>query len=254
MNKGGLVAILLLLSAVQAVSTSIVAVRTTDNATIAIDSAFLHISNGKAVSTQHRCKIFRYDRTVFAAAGLATYEDFDVYAAAMTASRSFAPLEQRVKRFEVDMIKRLPPVMERIRSKDVKSFEQLLHKGGVLQTVFATMESGVPALAYDTFQMKLRAGHGLEFTASSRICPKDCDRGNIMFVALGANAAIDQYLKRGGKILNPAEPIPFLLRMMSLEFKDDPIEVSPPVSVLILDRFGLHWDKGASGACPDPLP
>ena len=76
-----------------------------------------------------------------------------------------------------------------------------------------------------------------------------------MFVALGANAAIDKYLKREGKILNPSEPIPFLLRMMNLvEVKDDPIEVSPPVSVLILDRFGLHWDKGASGACPDPLP
>ncbi len=249
-----LVPILLLLSAMQGVSTTIVAVRTTDNATIAIDSAFLYIANGKAVSTQHRCKIFRYDRTVFAAAGLATYEDFDVYAAARAASRSFAPLDQRIKRFEADIMKRLPPVMERVRRKDEKSFEQLLHSGGVLQTVFVTMESGAPALAYEIFQMKLRADHGLEFTASSRICPKNCDQGDATFVALGANVAIDKYLKRGGKILNPDRPIPFLLRMMNLEVKDDPVEVASPFSVLILDRFGLHWDKGAAGACPDPLP
>jgi hypothetical protein len=253
-SKGALIAILLLFSPMQGVSTTIVAMRTIDNATIAIDSSFTYISNGRVVSTQHRCKIFRYDRTVFAAAGLATYEGFDVYASARTASRSFDPLDQRIKRFETDIMKRLPPVMERVRSKDVKSFEQLMHAGPVLQTVFATMESGVPALAYETFQMKVRADRGLEFAASGRICPTECDQRDAMFVALGANAAVDKYLKRGGKILNPDEPIPFLLRMMNLEFKDDPIEVSPPVSVLILDRFGLHWGKGASGACPDPLP
>lgn len=125
-----LVPILLLVSATQAVSTTIVAVCTTDNATIAIDSSFSYV-DGKAVSTQHRCKIFRYDRTVFAAAGLATYEDFDVYAAAGAASRSFAPLDQRIKRFEADMMKRLPPAMERVRKEDVKSFEQPLHAGGL---------------------------------------------------------------------------------------------------------------------------
>ena len=126
-----LVPILLVVSATQAVSTTIVAVRTTDNATIAIDSSFSYVSDGRAVSTQHRCKIFRYDRTVFAAAGLATYEDFDVYAAARAASRSFAPLDHRIKCFEADMMKRLPPVMEGVREKDVKSFEQLLHAGGL---------------------------------------------------------------------------------------------------------------------------
>lgn len=90
---------LALLLASSVFATSIVALRSPDNATIVADSSFTYFQNGKPVTSRHQCKLFKYGYTIFAAAGLATYEGFDVHVPAKAASERIVPLEQRVEGF-----------------------------------------------------------------------------------------------------------------------------------------------------------
>jgi hypothetical protein len=61
------------------------------------DSSFTYFQNGKPVTSRHQCKLFKYGYTMLAAAGLATYEGFDVHVPPTPLARESCPLSRELK-------------------------------------------------------------------------------------------------------------------------------------------------------------
>lgn len=223
-----------------AYSTTIIALRTDEEAYVAADSKIAAVDGSQPT---HGCKLKVIGDVVFASAGLLkeTKGPYDIQETARQAIEAGGTLEEIVTRFKAEVFHVYPAVLQHLRQADIQAYSTLLWKRAIIQTVFVHAQSGVIHMASLSFQPS-DASAAATIKTTSVECPGPTCPGALMVGVLGENSAVVQRLDREPTIWRDEQIVPALNHLIDLQALATPDFVSPPVAIISVAKGGqVSW-------------
>jgi hypothetical protein len=231
--------------------TTVVAVRTPDFVILAADSRVLQGSAGELKG----CKIERVGNAFISHAGL--FRDpstgWDLRQDVRNAVNRGGSLRSIADRFVALTQPMLTTAVARLRTVDPKYFLQYCEGKHTPEVVFAQMENDVPSLSLRSFLIETRDGKVTVSLDPAIDCPGNCPTG-MTDVTLGNHDVADKIYAATPHFWRVNGFVRGIDKLIMSESDANPKEVFPPISILVLDKTGAHWERDHQGLCPDIEP
>lgn len=233
-------------------ATTLIGVRQPGVMVISIDS---YVRDSGA--SGRACKIYKTGSTYFAIAGL--YRDsnrsFDVRTlVAEGLSSTNQQLHSRQKfQAEVSNVERLVNAALQIELNQTEkenpvAFAETEKTPEPVSILLATIRNGVPCAASLGFQVMAPSPKITKVVRHA--CPGDCPDGHAVFY-FGVTSDVRDYLKNPNSSL--LEPPLLASTLVGIGIKENPAEVSGPITTLELSKNGVKWISNEVG-CPVIVP
>jgi hypothetical protein len=238
---------LLLCCSVDALPTTVVAIRTPTDVFIAADSLAAFLS----AAPQSVCKIYQIGSDFLAVAGIDhdPITQFNVSIAVAKAISGKQGFNNKFAAARKSIIPALRAEMLNLRSTRLNEFEFAKNQG--VSMILAGVEGQVPFAIGQSFKISLGPNGDIGITQSKiQRCPGiECPNGNLL-IKMGQMDAIDRYLATL-KTKEQGDAESFARKLVQLEI-DDPEEkklVGAPIDVLRISTKGPDWRTQKAG-CP----
>ena len=233
-------------------ATSIICIRSPESIVIAADS-MLTVKNGeKTGAVQSECKIRQAGDSFFTLSGL--YKDpvreFDVIRIINDSLNINKKLSQGADAVAARVSADLLVEINRLKSESSDDYNTIKTRGGVLTSILlAGFENGKAEVIFLKFKPAVAATGETVIKIERNSCPGDCNPENVQAFYLTDMKAIDDYLKKGGKIdwLAPEKAAKFLV---GLVIDAHTPGVAPPIDLLRIDGNGPLWIE-RKPECPE---
>lgn len=233
-------------------ATTVVIIRTDTSIVIASDSLSSRITKQRA-SGSTVCKIFRSSGVVSASAGIAEDPKFSADKIAAAVGAQQGSVAYKVDLLAKDIRKPFLDATQRLHRALPNTYIRFSSDPGKdLIVALVGMESGVPTVGLVELKaINNSAGSPIDVSVLARICPGTlCDTPNKEhFWVLGQSTAAlnvvnSSFLFWTGDNATDAR------RMVQVEIDDVPLNVGPPIDVMVIDKAGQHWidPTGSCGA------
>ena len=235
-----LVGVLLVTMHMAVEATTIVILQSDGQIIIAADSKRRYEQGGHTLLEATACKILVVRDVVFAASGLTALAGadgtsiFDVRALASQTLNQAGRLTERVRRFDQALARELTRVRDVFNARHTTAL--------FLEVVLAGLKNGRPALFIRRFEIAAGVDGRL---AARRIDSRSCDECRNLIEVFGHDDGIFDLLepKTAGEIRRMERTVETARTFIRTEIAQTPDWVGPPIDVLHLDRWGIHWDE-----------
>jgi hypothetical protein len=232
----------------QAAATTIVVIRTPQEVVIAADSAATFQGDGRPVTTETVCKIYRVnDSLFFAVSGLVndsrTGFNIPEIVASSSGSGTMAEKLARVERaVQAAVLRELP----RVKERDPAGYSKLIGSKGAVTVMLAGIDAGAPVATSFSLGLTASPKGPIETSILRDSCPGNCPSGVRVFW-FGEVDAVER-LRAAGRL--PALAMPELARyLVQAEIDAGAPSVGGPVDVLRILPSGPVWVQKKQG-CP----
>jgi HTH-type transcriptional regulator/antitoxin HigA len=252
--RGLWIAALLCFGVADARSTTIIAVRTPVDISIAADSLGTMRGADGRITTKRVCKIYSQDNLFLGVAGLDNDDgaNFKVSDIVFDAIRSERRLADKMSAASKALQSRLLSEARTFRSSRPKDFDALTNPdSGGTSIMLIGIEDGVPAGIGQQFTVSVDSNKSIQVMPTMRTgCPGDCPSG-VMLFHMGTYAAIEGYLAVDPQRRRIVDSADYAAKLVQLEIDAHASGVGGPINVLRLTANGPHWvhrsdaDKGS---------
>ena len=220
-------------------ATTIVLLQSEGQLILAADSKRRYEQGGNTLFEATACKLLVLGDVVFAASGFTALAGadgqglFDVRALAGQTLSQPGRLTERVRRFDEALARELV----RVRALfDVRHTTSLF-----LEVMLAGVTNGRPVFFIRRFEVTADADGQF---AAHRIDRRSCDACRNLIEVLGHDDRIVDLLeaKTAAEIQRMAQTVETARTFIRAEIAHTPDWVGPPIDVLRLDRWGIHWE------------
>lgn len=218
--------------------TTIVVTQNGTHVLLAADSLELIDDESKQV-----CKIHSAGNAFYAIAGTAAYREFDAVGLAEKAIAQSGSVEGAVTVFRKVVPKRFADALARMSTERHGEYADVRRKKQPLQGVFAAIENGAPKYVIVFFTVADSPYGGLAVSAHFRSCPGSaCPLHRTDINVLGENDAATRAMD-SPDIRSDPNLTSVAQKLILAEIMDKPDKVGPPVSEVLIDRSGAHWQS-----------
>ncbi|HEY6291614.1 MAG TPA: hypothetical protein VI455_08645 [Terriglobia bacterium] len=228
-------------------ATTAVALYTKDFAVVASDGRGNKV--GPVISGhQSECKLYLADEKVAVVAGLAEEPDsgFDVRRILHAVMKQATPAPRAADLVEQQIQQALPAALREFEKQNPGAFQERAAGSSQLLMVGVGSDGEIQIARRSTPYNQARRAQREDATGAA-------DRVGVALI--GDTAAIDRDLERlhnsnGWEgMANPTDLEKLARRFIALEVVDKPMQVGPPISMVLVDGNGVHWVE--PGACKE---
>lgn len=201
------------------------------------------------------CKIYPFGPVFYAEAGLLkdTAGRFSAAAMAAQAAAEQPTVPEAAGAFARRALEPLVEAVRTLRALNPRYYEARVRGKAALQVAFFGVAGRGPQLAIRRFVIH-EAGPGGLWAAVDRFdCPGDC-AGPGTWAFLGGSEVLPAFLEAHPRYLPTHGARATLQRLMALEARAHPGEVTPPVDILRIGPKGPAWVQRKSSCPPLPSP
>ena len=226
-------------------ATTAVALYTRDFAVVASDGRDNTV--GPVISShQSECKLYVADGKVAIVAGLVEEPDsgFDVRRILHAVMNQLTPAPRAADLVERQIRQALPAALRELEKENPAAYQQRAAGSSQLLMVGAGSDGEIQVERRSTPYSPARPAEREDAVGAA---------GRVGVALIGDTAAIDRDLARlhnsnGWEGMgNPADLENLARRFIALEVVDKPLQVGPPISMVLVDGGGIHWVE--LGAC-----
>ncbi|TWC00214.1 hypothetical protein FBZ93_1056 [Bradyrhizobium macuxiense] len=215
----------------QAFATTLIVLRTDSQIVVAADSKVVSIQGYEAM----RCKILTTPNHFFAAAGIfRQLDEFDSLQIAKRLLSTSASHTEIVTAYKDHMLRVIPAVVKRIKSRVPQYFEAKMRGQEAFQAVFGSSENGVLKVSVIGFV----PGDGDSISIREEDCPGHCQAKQVWFATLGEHALIDDEIRSRHLIWKSLGIVGAINKLITLETEGLPASVGGPISIGFLRPDG----------------
>jgi len=238
------IACVVLLTAVSAWATTVLAIRGPSWIVVASDSMYVSHEDGRSSTI---CKIHQGKNFYWASEGVygGAGQSFDLPSLVGRADsvKSHALLDEMSTLDDI-IVPALSDYLTLLRKAKPAKYQEILDRKHAATVIFFRVEQGLASYVSDAFYIAESPNREIIISSNDRkLCPGDCPEP-ISKWEDGEREAVDKYFEQHGMDGTPED---FLKRMVALEISDKPTTVGPPISVLRLDEHGASWPS--PGVC-----
>jgi hypothetical protein len=241
------VAYFLLFSGTISNATTIVAIWTPSDVTIAADAKYL-TGDGRALDPI--CKIRMTNGVLYAHSGLAANvkTGFSVDDLLNATLKTDGTLAERVERIDAQIVPRLRENLASIKSEDPE-FTKRWIDAAPLEIIFVAVENHQPELLIDAYKANVGADGAVMVTPTQKACPGVCDPRGTFGAFIGVHDLIDREAAADPNTVVRLGVEGAVRHFVEEEIADRPDMVSGPLSIVRISDAGATWvEVGLCGA------
>jgi len=239
------VALALIVGSFRSFATSIVAVRTLEDVSIAADSLGMFTRQDGSSYSRSVCKIHRIGDVFVGIAGFDAdpINGFSVLQIVSDAIRGKRNFVERMAAAGSAIESALPSEARSLRERRPADFREITDpKAGGVAIILVGMEDGTPSVMVQKFGISVTPAAEIRIVPSEILsCPgSDCPGGHYIF-RLGQSDAISKYLSKGPYVV--ADSAEFARSLVQLEVDDPTVSttVGGPIDVVRISKSDEQW-------------